>query len=164
MAERRDSFRDTIEHRRMVQRLGRVFSRELVRRLRQHDESKLKEPEKSAFDEHTAALAETTYDSEEYHAALEAMRPAIEHHYAENRHHPEHFEEGVAGMNLIDLVEMFLDWAAATIRHDDGDLVESVRTNKDRFGLSDDLASILENSIELVERGLRHGRPVERPR
>lgn len=151
MTDRYDSFKDTMRHRRVVQRLGRRFTRELVKRLRWHDESKLKEPEKSAFDMHTPSLAGTTYDSEEYHAALEAMRPAIEHHYEANRHHPEHFEDGVAGMNLLDVVEMFLDWAAATMRHDDGDLATSIAANRERFGLSDDLASILKNSIVLID-------------
>jgi len=44
------------------------------------------------------------------------MKPALEHHYALYRHHPEHFQNGIDDMNLIDLVEMFADWKASSER------------------------------------------------
>lgn len=53
---------------------------------------------------------------------------------------------GIAGMTLIDLVEMFCDWAAAVQRHADGDLARSIEINRERFGISDQLAQILENT------------------
>ena len=31
-----------------------------------------------------------TYGSDEYKACLTEMKPALDHHYAANRHHPEH--------------------------------------------------------------------------
>ena len=49
-------------------------------------------------------------------------------------------------MTLLDLVEMFCDWKAATERHADGSLEKSIQHNKVRFELSDQLAGILENS------------------
>jgi hypothetical protein len=71
------------------------------------------------------------------------MGEALKHHYAANSHHPEHYENGIAGMSLLDLIEMVCDWKAATERHADGDLLRSIEQNQDRFGYSDELKSIL---------------------
>jgi hypothetical protein len=49
-------------------------------------------------------------------------------------------------MTLVDLIEMLADWKAATERHDDGDLARSLDIQRDRFGLSDQLADILRNT------------------
>ena len=54
-------------------------------------------------------------------------------------------------MDLLDLVEMFCDWKAASLRHKDGDFAASLQINKERFGISDQLMAILENSVGLVE-------------
>jgi len=45
------------------------------------------------------------------------MKPAIEHHYKNNRHHPEHFNNGIDEMNLVDLIELLCDWKAASERN-----------------------------------------------
>ncbi len=74
------------------------------------------------------------------------MKPAIDHHNSANRHHPEHFEGGIHEMNLIDLLEMMCDWKAATLRHNDGDIMKSIEINQKRFGYSDELAAILRNT------------------
>lgn len=44
------------------------------------------------------------------------------------------------------LVEMFFDWKAASERHADGDIFKSIEINKERFGLSEQLAEILKNT------------------
>lgn len=114
-----------------------------------HDASKLKEPEASVFEAVTHKLKGLTYGSEEYFEQLKEMKSALDHHYANNRHHPEHFENGIRGMNIIDLVEMFCDWVAATKRHVDGDIGRSIEINKKRFGYSDDIAAILHNTADI---------------
>ena len=116
-----------------------------------HDNSKLEEPEFETFRVYTEKLKASTYGSEEYKTFLKEMKPALDHHYANNRHHPENFENGVDGMNIIDLVEMLCDWKAATLRHADGDLTKSIEINTDRFKLSPQLKSILLNSVELFD-------------
>lgn len=119
-------------------------------RAGEHDMSKLSSPEIEIFVEYTPKLAGSTYGSEEYKRFLTEMKPALDHHYAVNRHHPEHFDNGVNDMNLLDLLEMLCDWKAATMRHNDGDIVKSIEYNKDRFGLSDQLTQILMNSVNLL--------------
>lgn len=142
---------DTCLHIQMVQKFLNLMIRELILRAEIHDQSKLQSPEVEAFTEHTAALAGLTYGSPEYEECRKGMKSALEHHYGHNRHHPEHFKEGVDGMNLIDLVEMFCDWKAASMRHNDGNIRRSIEINKDRFELSHQLARILENTVELFD-------------
>jgi hypothetical protein len=138
---------DTIAHQDAVRMLLRRTIHELTFRMADHDQTKLMDPEFSAFAEVNDQLSDVEYDSEEYWELMDQLDDTLEHHYAAYRHHPEHFEEGVEEMTLVDLLEMLCDWAAATQRHDDdGDVFDSIEKNTERFGLSDQLAQILRNT------------------
>lgn len=142
-----DSRHDTLEHISKVQvRIAEVQAN-LDDRAALHDQSKLEEPEKSGFDVLTLKLGSLVYGSEEYKAALVEGKPTIEHHYAVNSHHPEHYPNGIAGMSLLDIIEMLCDWKAASERTKQGSIAASLAHNKERFGISDQLASILENTV-----------------
>lgn len=144
-----DSTADTLKHIRRVQQLLGLAAGELIRRGTCHDDSKLQSPEKEAFDIATPKLKDLVYGSSEYKAAMAEMRPAIEHHSANNSHHPEHYENGLNGFDLFDLMEMFFDWKAAGERHADGGSIQrSIEINKDRFEMSDQLCNILLNTAE----------------
>lgn len=141
-----DSTNDTLQHIELVTtNLGQVIGN-LQARGMVHDLSKLKPPEKPIFDAMTPKLKELTYGSEEYKAALAQMGEALAHHYEHNSHHPEHNLDGINGMSLLDVIEMFCDWKAASQRHADGDFVDSLRINRERFGVSDQLQRIFENT------------------
>jgi len=143
-----DSKEDTLKHKEEVYRLLAGFTSELIKRGDFHDDSKLKEPEKTAFDMYSPKLKETVYGSEQYKEYLREMTPAVQHHYIFNRHHPEHFVEGINGMNLIDLIEMLCDWKAATKRmKDGGNIMESIRINGERFKIGEQLTWILKNTV-----------------
>lgn len=142
-----DSRTDTEQHIRKVQARIGVIIHELRVRAEQHDASKLEEPEKSGFDVLSEQLGTLVYGSDEYRAALEAGKPTIAHHYAHNSHHPEHYKLGIAGMSLLDIVEMLADWKAASERTRQGSIAQSLAHNRDRFGIDDQLASILENTV-----------------
>ena len=146
--EKYDSREDTMKHMRRVETLIDKVRFELDERGASHDRSKLQSPEKECFDEITPLLKGTTYGSQEYKDTLNRMRPAIDHHQKNNRHHPEYFENGIAGMNLIDLVEMICDWKAASERHADGDIYKSLEINMKRFGIEPQLLSILKNTVD----------------
>ena len=147
-----DSRPDTLDHIYNVSKTLEFFYSLLARRGIWHDDSKLRSPEKEIFDIYTPKLKGTTYGSDEYKQYLKEMQVALDHHYKVNRHHPEHFgEKGIKGMNLVDLVEMFCDWYAATKRHADGDIRKSIKFNQGRFGYSEDLEQILQNTVELLE-------------
>ena len=53
-------------------------------------------------------------------------------------------------MDLVDVVEMFCDWTAATKRHNDGDIFRSIELNEKRFGLGEILASLFKNTAKRV--------------
>jgi hypothetical protein len=138
---------ETIEHIRNVQNTIVGMINKIAERALLHDLSKIQPGELEYFDIYTPKLKGCTYGSDEYKQFLKELKPALDHHYAANRHHPEHFENGIRGMNLVDLVEMFCDWYAASKRHNDGDIMKSIAINQERFGYSDDLKAILENTF-----------------
>jgi hypothetical protein len=190
-----DSREDTLNHILRVRELLYIVQGKMEARGFAHDQSKLSEPEKSTFDACTAKLKAMAYGSDEYKTALSELKPALDHHYAANAHHPEHFKLwkcplcktvyqdgetvpsacyasnprfckrctgghaifeatlephiGIDGMSLIDVVEMLVDWKAATERmKGGGDIHRSLELNTTRFNLSPQLVSILANTIE----------------
>lgn len=142
-----DSKKDTKEHISAVQTVIKIFTTMMEKRGENHDKSKLEEPEKSYFDKYTPKLKELTYGSDEYKKCLDELNVALQHHYENNRHHPEFHKNGIYDMSLIDIVEMFCDWISATMRHEDGDIIKSIEINKDRFGYDDLLESIFKNTV-----------------
>ncbi len=183
---------ETTRHVDTVQKNIRKMEELLADRADLHDASKLCEQELPLFQELTPKLKSLTYGSPEYKEALKQLKPALDHHYECNRHHPEHFgssgiknlkpstveklkeklgrvldefglkgavevdiipavmQGGINEMNLIDLMEMICDWAAATKRHEDGCLMDSLVANRDRFGISPQLSRILKNTVGLL--------------
>jgi len=91
MSDGRDSAQDTWDHITHVQNNIDRFLTDLHRRGVNHDQSKLQDPEKEAFDRVTPELQGSTYQSEEYKRNLADIGAALEHHYEHNRHHPEHY-------------------------------------------------------------------------
>ena len=118
----------------------------------------MERPELDIFVEYTPKLANTTYGSDEYKEHLQGMRKGLKHHYKINSHHPEHYNNGINGMCLLDLIEMLSDWKAATERHADGDIIKSLEINKERFGISDQLYEVLLNTVEKLKWWLRNGK------
>jgi hypothetical protein len=141
----------TWEHIDKVRRFLRIMSVEIVQRGEIHDRSKLGPPEAEIFGEYTPKLKHSEYGSEEYKQFLKEMAPALKNHYANNRHHPEYFPDGIRGMTLIDLLEMFCDWWASSMRHNTGDIRKSIELNQSRFNMSEDLVSIFRNTVEAYE-------------
>lgn len=142
----------TLLHKLSVTELMNLVIIELLKRAEVHDNLKMENPELGLFDEYTPKLAKTTYGSEEYNIFLKELRPALSHHYAKYRHHPEHFANGCKDMNILDVVEMLTDWKAASLRHNDGNILKSIEINRTRFSLDQvTLYDILKNSIALFE-------------
>lgn len=138
----------TLRHIEAVRNHLNVCVVELLQRAERHDQSKLQSPEREMFDECTPLLRSSTYGSDEYKGFLKGMDKALAHHYANNRHHPEHFIHGVRGMTLIDLLEMLCDWRSSTLRHANGDIYKSLEINQKRFEYSDEIANVLRNTAD----------------
>jgi hypothetical protein len=139
---------EILKHIQLVRENIGTVTRELGQRADAHDASKLEEPERALMAEHMNLLGETTYGTPEYEALLEKIKPALEHHYANNRHHPQHWPNGVDDMDLIDLCEMLADWIAATKRNKNGNIHKSIEVNAERFNISPQLAQIMRNTVE----------------
>ena len=123
---------------------------EMLHRAESHDRSKLGHPEVEQFAEQTHKLANQTFGSEEEAAAKQALDKALAHHYANNRHHPQHFKHGIEDMNLFDIVEWLVDCKASSERQDDGNIRKSFDILVGRFNINPQLARILENTIDLI--------------
>jgi hypothetical protein len=136
-----DSTQDTLEHIGKVQARLQETTSNLTVRAAHHDETKLLEPEKAGYDALQNKLAGRDYDAIAWDVALA-------HHYANNRHHPEHHKDGIAGMTLLDLMEMLADWKAASERHGQASVETSIKAMAKRFGISKQLAGILVNTVK----------------
>lgn len=183
---------ETSKHIRLVGKVLHLMVKHLLDRVDEHDLSKLDRPEVELFTKYTPMLAGLTYGSKEFNECKAGMGPALDHHYAKNRHHPEHFKEGkpdhqmavdisaleacqhlpeavrqrlvarlkrdlgddtspINGMTLVDLVEMFCDWKASSLRHNDGNIRKSIEINSARFRMTPQMVQILENTAVLVD-------------
>ena len=142
---------ETQKHIETVRKYIRFMIDKIEQRGVKHDSSKLETPEVELFAEYTPQLAELHYGSDEYKQSLECLKPALDHHYASNRHHPEHFVNGINDMTLIDIVEMFCDWKASTLRMNDGNLLKSIETNAERFNMDGQLKQILVNTARMLD-------------
>ena len=142
---------ETQKHIDKVRKYIRFFTDKLTSRGENHDASKMESPEVELFAEHTERLAEIEYGSDEYKKELEELQPALEHHYAVNRHHPQHFPNGINDMNIIDIVELIADWKASSERYNNGNLLKSIEINAKRFNMDEQLTQILMNTARMMD-------------
>jgi len=136
----------TMRHMETVRNYLNTVVKEILFRGEHHDQTKLQTPEIEIFDKYTKELRGITYGSTEYKKCMKKLKPAVEHHHANNRHHPEHHVNGIKDMTLIDLIELICDWKAASMRHNDGNLLKSIEINQKRFKYSNEVNQILINT------------------
>lgn len=147
----------TLRHIEAVRNHVNVCIAELMRRGEEHDQSKLEDPERSIYEDTAPQLRQIPYGGEEYRKLTKRLGPALQHHYANNAHHPEHFAGGIRDMTLIDLLEMVCDWRASGLRRSDGNIYTSVEVCRHKYGISDELASILTRTLEwLITQNVYH--------
>lgn len=143
---------EVITHRhiaRVRQLLGEAAC-ELIRRGDVHDASKFNPIELGplqAMQDVIAREGQAPYGSDEYKRRTAMLGPMIAHHNQNNSHHPEHYPNGIAGMDLFDLIEMFFDWRAANEERDGGAPMGLSRSIK-RLSIDPQLASILQNTAD----------------
>lgn len=140
----------TFRHIERIRNLLNVVVKDFLERAEKHDQSKLASPEVEIFTEFTPKLAKSTFGSEEYNNFKKEMKVALDHHYANNAHHPEHHKHGINDMTLLDLLEMLVDWKAASERHNDGNILKSIEINGNRFEMSPQLIKIFENTAKYL--------------
>lgn len=125
--------------------LGNIII-ELAERALLHDESKYNPIEKEIF----TKISSKEFGSDEYNEIIKGE--AFQHHYKNNRHHPEHFPNGINDMTLIDIIEMLADWVAANKHYGDSKSLEhSLKMTKKRFKYDEQLEKIFSNTINYIQ-------------
>lgn len=138
---------ETSEHIRIVSRYVNKIVHELIYRGNWHDHTKLQNPEAEGFATVFEKMKDVEYGSKEYEECKNSITDTIQHHYEYNRHHPEHFENGIDDMSIVDLVEMLCDWKAASKKNKKGSLEKSINVCCEKYNISPQLKNILINSI-----------------
>lgn len=128
--------------------LYKKYINELLDRKANHDKTKLQYPEKQEFDKYNQKLKELTYGSPEYNENLYILRNALCHHYRYNRHHPEHFGNGIYGMSIMDLTEMICDWKASSERQANGDIFDGIEKASQRFNYDKKMVRVLSYTVQ----------------
>lgn len=140
----------TVKHKWHVHRFVWKTCWALLKRSIVHDLSKFSREEADLFADVNSKLKGSTYGSDEYYAQLKRLQPALKHHYAHNSHHPEHYDGGIAEMDLLDVIEMLCDWSSAVLRHENGSLEKSLNHNADRFGFDDQTKEKMERFLREI--------------
>lgn len=125
----------------------------LMQRASEHDLSKFSPIEVQSFTINIplvdAAQKRWGYESPEHKAARAALGEGLKHHYESNTHHPEHFANGIDGMNVLDIVEMLCDWWGVADAKD-ADVMEFIQSNAKRFGITVQLKVAMENTVRQI--------------
>lgn len=82
-----------------------------------HDKSKFTDIEFNGFVETRLQFKIADYGTKEYQDCIDRIKPSIEHHYSQNRHHTLFHKNGFEDMNFFDILEMLADWRAASNRN-----------------------------------------------
>ena len=143
-----DSKQDTLQHKDNVAKAMQEIVDVLTLRSIHHDDSKLEPFEKKYFDKYSQKLKAMVFGSKEYKASLQELDVAIKHHYLNNRHHPEHYKNGVEGMGIFDLLELLADWKAASLRTKDGSFRQSFDVCCKRFKIEGQKQEMLRMTAE----------------
>jgi hypothetical protein len=136
-----------IKHRYYVSFFLMKLIEDLFLRSNVHDVSKHSDEEFEGFRKSIYYLKGPWGQENRPPEILEQLNESLQIHYKRNDHHPEHFENGMEDMDLVQLLELIADWRAAMIGQDNHDIDETIATGQERFGYPDFMAKILKNTL-----------------
>lgn len=123
---------------------------ELMRRIADHDNSKLQKKEFNLLCSIPLHTSSFTDANEKMNSCLEK---SISLHWKHNRHHPEHFEK-IEDMTNIDIMEMCCDWHARSCQYKT-DFISFVKTRQEtRFHFPQEMFDKILKYCEILEEGL----------
>lgn len=135
------------KHKESVRILLTTFIKELRERIESHDNSKFDKEEFKPFVSVWNKFKEVDYCSKEYYECLDSVKDAVARHHRLNRHHPKHFQNGVNGMNIIDVIEMIADWYAASKRYKTQSFEQNLILAKEEHNIDSQLFEIILNTF-----------------
>jgi len=139
---------DTVLHiGEVAENLEEVAS-ELKKRGLAHDRTKLQQLEFDGFVSTREKFKKANYGTPEYKECVELTRPAVNHHYENNRHHTGFHKNGLNDMTLIDIIEMIADWKAAARRSPDKTLKDTLDYAFKKYGFDAQMQTIVNNTLK----------------
>ena len=141
-----DTVEHILKHRESVRNKLKFLASEIVRRAEKHDESKLMQPELNWLIQMDKE-PRYQYGTPEYFDKMKKWQKFFKHHYAENRHHPDHFQNGVYDMNIVDICEYISDIISYYDEMHVDDALKTLEAQKERFGFNEQLYQILKNTL-----------------
>lgn len=123
-----------------------TFVQLLINRSLNHDNSKLQEPEFTWWNEMDKE-PRYPYGSEEYKDKTKRWKKVFKHHYSNNRHHPEFYEDGVNDMTLVDIVEMMCDWLGYKQNVSVTEAFNICDEQMKRYNISNELRQVIFNTL-----------------
>lgn len=142
-----------IRHRDMVRLNVKKLTDELSTRALAHDLSKLMVDEIDGFVKINKAARENAYGSPEYEASFRAAKEpggCIALHFSRNSHHPE-FHGHERDMGFLDLIEMVLDWKAASDTYGQNTLRGGLAVHRRRFEFEPEQWWLIEQVVDWIE-------------
>lgn len=138
---------DIILHVSEVSENMETIASELRKRGITHDRTKFQELEFDAFVSTRDKFKKANYGSPEYQECVDQIKPAIDHHHSNNRHHPDFHPAGIKDMTLVDICEMISDWKAASRRSPSRKFEDTLDYNFKKYGIEGQLAKIITNTL-----------------
>ena len=138
------------QHRETVETLLTILAQDFAIRGRVHDRSKLKSDEFDGYIHINRAARKHAFDSPELREVKRNHIAAIDHHYARNSHHPEYHKD-IRDMGFMDIIEMVIDWKAASITYGNQTLREGLSTMRERHDFSDAQWWLIDQVVEWLE-------------
>lgn len=135
-----------LSHIRSVRVKLEVIIEEFKKRLLHHDQSKLESPEYELWrkmDEEPRYK----YGTPEYFDKIQRYKKVFDLHYKHNSHHPEHYENRILDMDLVDVLEMLIDWISYKNNIRITEAIELIDQQSKRYNLSEELTCILKNTL-----------------
>lgn len=142
-----DSTAEVMRHSRMVNKYIKMLAHALIHNAEGHDLDKVEPRVKSIWDKFSPHL-KAVFGSLEYQQRKAELKPVLDDHYARTTHHPEHFENGVSGMNLMQLAEYLADNWERCQTLGDGDLRHSLEVNREPHRIDNQTMQILLHTAE----------------
>lgn len=139
--------KDLVDHKRRVAGYMQLVANDLFHRAAVHDNSKFEPEEFEPYDVAFPELQKYPYGSEELKTVYKSIKPAIQHHFQNNDHHPEFSKDGINDMTAIQLIEMVCDWLAASERSQTS-IMTGLEINKERYGIDDQTYRIIVNTAK----------------
>ena len=139
-------------HKFIVMKFLNEAIRHLIKRAEEHDNSKFSEAELPHLAEVASEIGKHPYGTPEHEEVRKRYAYLYNEHYKQNRHHPEHFANGIDDMTLVDLIELLVDWKAASVKNPNGSIENSIRVGTEKYNISPQLVKILENTAKELKR------------